>query len=158
MKKGNDILSCACKDIPNYESFIKIEPINKGVSGDYHNENLLVSENHEIAIIDWDLLDSLYGDPWSEFNRISMCTNFSPYFATGLLNGYFGGEPPEEFWKILALYLSTGALILVSWAANIEPGCLEECKQKADKIIQWFDRMHNSIPTWYFKDFSIDNL
>ena len=126
------------------------------IHSDYHNENLLVSESHEIAVIDWDLLDSLYGDPWSEFNRISMCTNFVPHFATGLLRGYFDGEPPEEFWRILALYLSTGALMLVSWAAYVEPGCLEECKQNAVKIMHWFDGMHNLVPTWYVTDFTID--
>lgn len=34
MEVTNQILSRVCEDIPNHESFIKIEPINKGVSGD----------------------------------------------------------------------------------------------------------------------------
>ncbi|HEX2944795.1 MAG TPA: phosphotransferase, partial [Clostridia bacterium] len=34
METSNDILSRVCKDIPNSESFVKIYPINKGVSGD----------------------------------------------------------------------------------------------------------------------------
>ncbi len=124
------------------------------IHGDYHNENLLVSENHDIAVIDWDLLDSPYGDPWSEFSRISMCANFSPHFTTGLLRGYFDGEPPEDFWRVLALYLSTGALMLISWAVYVEPECLEECKQIAVKVIHWFDGMRSPIPAWYLKDFT----
>lgn len=118
------------------------------IHGDYHNENLLISENHDITIVDWDLLDSLYGDPWSEFDRI-LCTTLVPQFTTGQLRGYFGGEPPEEFWRILALYLSTGALMLVSWAVYVEPGCLEECRQTALKVVHWFDGMRNPVPTWY---------
>lgn len=121
------------------------------IHGDYHNDNILVSEDLKIAIVDWDLLDSLYGDPWSEFNRISMSTNFVPHFTTGLLHGYFGGEPPVEFWRVLALYLSTGALSLVSWAVYVEPGCLEECKQIAANVIRWYDGMSNVVPTWYIK-------
>jgi aminoglycoside phosphotransferase (APT) family kinase protein len=126
--------------------------------GDYHTGNLLVSEGRELAVVDWDLLDSLYGDPWSEFNRISMGTNFIPHFASGLLHGYFHGEPPEEFWKIFALYLSTGALLLVSWAVYVEPGCLEECKQIASNVVRWFDGMRNIVPVWYLKNFPADSL
>jgi serine/threonine-protein kinase len=122
--------------------------------GDFHNENILVTPNLAIAIVDWDLLDSLYGDPWSEFNRLSMCQNFSPHFATGLLRGYFGGDPPEEFWLVLALYLSVGALTLVSWAATFEPTCLEECQQGAATVLSWFEGMRSPVPTWYLRDFA----
>lgn len=128
------------------------------IHGDYHTGNLLVSESRDIAVVDWDLLDSLYGDPWSEFNRLPMGLNFFPHFATGLLRGYFHDEPPEEFWKIFALYLSTGALILVSWAVYVEPGCLEECKQSAWNVVRWFDGMRSFMPVWYLKNFSADTL
>ncbi len=120
------------------------------IHGDYHNQNLLVSESHDIAIVDWELLDHLYGDPWSEFNRI-LHTNLVPHFTTGMLHGYFGGEPPEEFWRILALYLSTGALMLLSWSVYVEPRFLEESKQTALNVMQWFDGMRSPIPTWYGK-------
>ena len=83
------------------------------IHGDYHNDNLLISANRDIMVVDWDLIDSLYGDPWSEFSRI-LNANLVPHFTTGQIHGYFDGEPPEEFWRILALYLSTGALMLVS--------------------------------------------
>jgi serine/threonine-protein kinase len=121
--------------------------------GDYHNENLLVSENREIAVVDWDLLDSLYGDPWWDFDRILHTTLF-PHFTTGQIRGYFDGEPPEEFWRVLALYLSTGALMLVSWAVYVEPSCLEECVQTANTMMDWFDGMRSPVPAWYLKDFT----
>ena len=34
MESNNEILLSVCKDIPNHESLIKIEAINKGLSGD----------------------------------------------------------------------------------------------------------------------------
>lgn len=121
--------------------------------GDYHNDNLLVSKDHDIAVVDWDLLDSLYGDPWSEFNRI-LHASLVPRFVTGQIRGYFAGEPPEAFWRILALYLSTGALMLVSWAVHVEPGCLDECRETAGHIMRWFDGMRSPVPSWYIPGLS----
>lgn len=121
------------------------------IHGDYHNDNLLISANRDIMVVDWDLIDSLYGDPWSEFNRI-LNANLVPHFTTGQIHGYFDGEPPEEFWRILALYLSTGALMLVSWAVYVEPSCLDECKQTASNIMNWFDGMRSPVPKWYLRE------
>lgn len=121
------------------------------IHGDYHNDNLLISANRDIMVVDWDLIDSLYGDPWSEFNRI-LNANLVPHFTTGQIHGYFDGEPPEEFWRILALYLSTGALMLVSWAVYVEPSCLNECKQTASNIMNWFDGMRSPVPKWYLRE------
>ncbi len=121
------------------------------IHGDYHNDNLLISANRDIMVVDWDLIDSLYGDPWSEFSRI-LNANLVPHFTTGQIHGYFDGEPPEEFWRILALYLSTGALMLVSWAVYVEPSCLDECKQTASNIMNWFDGMRSPVPKWYLRE------
>ena len=123
------------------------------IHGDYHNDNLLISANRDIMVVDWDLIDSLYGDPWSEFSRI-LNANLVPHFTTGQIHGYFDGEPPEEFWRILALYLSTGALVLVSWAVYVEPGCRDESIQTANNIMNWFDEMRNPVPKWYLREFT----
>ena len=63
--------------------------------GDYHDGNLMVDENGHIVVVDFDRED--YGDPWEEFNRIVWCAQSSPKFATGMVDGYFGGEVPMEF-------------------------------------------------------------
>lgn len=121
------------------------------IHGDYHNDNLLITTDHDIVVVDLDLLDTLYGDPWSEFSKI-LNANLVPHFTTGQIHGYFDGEPPEEFWRILALYLSTGALMLVSWAVYVEPSCLNECKQTASNIMNWFDGMRSPVPKWYLRE------
>jgi len=120
------------------------------IHGDYHNDNLLITADGNIVVVDWDLIDDLYADPWWEFDRI-LNANLVPHFTTGQIHGYFDGEPPEEFWKILALYLSTGALMLVSWGVNVEPSFRDECIQTANSVIQWFDGMRNPMPNWYFR-------
>lgn len=120
------------------------------IHGDYHNDNLIITPNREFKAIDWDLLDSLYADPWSEFNRI-LHTKLVSHFTSGQIHGYFGGEPPEEFLRILALYLSVGALVLVNWAVYVEPGCMEECIQTANNVVSWYDGMRNTVPNWYLK-------
>ena len=120
--------------------------------GDYHCENLMVSDKLDVSVIDWDLFDdNIYGDPWNEFNRI-LSTKVHPYFTTGLLHGYFRGEPPEEFWQLLMFYLSAGVLQLVPWAALIEPRFLDECKQTAIDVLEWYDGMKNILPTWYVRN------
>lgn len=71
--------------------------------GDYHVGNMIIGAGNTLSIIDWNRPD--YGDPWEEFNRIVWSATASPLFAAGQLHGYFGGEPPIEFFKLLAFYL-----------------------------------------------------
>lgn len=44
--------------------------------------------------------DGIGVDPWKEFGSIGL-TDVHPHFVTGLIRGYFGGEPPLQFWKLL---------------------------------------------------------
>jgi serine/threonine-protein kinase len=119
------------------------------VHGDYHTGNFMVTKNGELFVVDWDLCG--YGDPWNDFSAINNADVF-PHFTTGLIRGYFGGEPPAMFWNVTAIYLSVGALSCVNWAAE-NPECLESCVKNANDTLIWFDNMKNPVPTWYLKDF-----
>ena len=81
--------------------------------GDYHIGNMML-EDGSLIIIDFDRYD--YGDPWEEFNRIVWCAKVSPIFASGLVNGYFDHKVPYEFWRLLALYISSNMLSSIPWA------------------------------------------
>lgn len=70
--------------------------------GDYHIGNMMI-ENGELVIVDFDRFD--FGDPWEEFNRIVWSAQCSPYFAAGMIDGYFDKNPSMEFWKCLAFYI-----------------------------------------------------
>jgi serine/threonine-protein kinase len=113
--------------------------------GDYHVGNMMM-ENGEIKIIDFDRHD--FGDPWEEFNRVVWSAALSPHFATGQLRGYFGGEPPIEFFRLLAFYISSNTLSSIYWAASDQSDLDTMMKQSQD-VLRWFDNMTNPVPTWY---------
>ena len=117
--------------------------------GDYHIGNMMIDHNGQLYIIDFNRND--YGDPWEEFNRIVWCAQKSPLFASGMVNGYFDGEVPLEFWKLLALYISSNTLSSLYWAIPFGQGEVDTMVNQAAEVLYWYDNMRNPIPTWYSK-------
>ena len=114
--------------------------------GDYHIGNMMI-ENGKIVIIDFDRYD--FGDPWEEFNRIVWCAQKASFFATGIVDGYFDGEVPSEFWKLLALYISSNMLSSIPWAVPFGEAEIKTMLDQAKEVLAWYDNMRNPIPTWY---------
>lgn len=122
--------------------------------GDYHEGNMILTEGGEISVIDWHTVDfDNFGDPWYEFNRIG--TSF-PAFASGQIDGYFNGEPPIEFWTLLAYYLSASAITSIVWAKYFAPERLDAILQLNSNVLSWFDNMQNPVPTWYLNKTNIE--
>lgn len=120
--------------------------------GDYHVGNLLLADDAHLSVIDWELLDyDNYGDPFAEFNRIGN-SDVHPHFTSGMINGYFEGRPPEEFWRLLAFYLSAGACMLVSWVFYLQKDQLDYSIHHIHEVLRWFDHMKNPVPVWYIPD------
>ena len=120
--------------------------------GDYHIGNMML-EKGELRIIDFDRYD--FGDPWEEFNRIVWCAAVSPHFATGQLRGYFSGEPPMDFFRLLAFYIASNTLSSIYWAIPFGQGQIDTMMKQSQDVLSWFDNMRNPMPTWYLKDFYI---
>lgn len=114
--------------------------------GDYHIGNMML-ENGELRIIDFDRYD--FGDPWEEFNRIVWSATKSPLFATGQIKGYFTGEPPLDFFKLLAFYISSNTLSSVYWAIPFGQSEINTMIKQSQDVLTWFDNMKNPVPTWY---------
>lgn len=114
--------------------------------GDYHVGNMMFCED-TLFVIDFDRPDA--GDPWEEFNRIVWCAQLSPSFASGMVQGYFGEEPPLEFWELLALYVATNALSSLPWAIPFGKREIGTMQNQAKEILEWYDQMKNPIPSWY---------
>lgn len=123
--------------------------------GDYHIGNMMI-QNGELVIIDFDRFD--FGDPWEEFNRIVWCATSSPHFATGQLNGYFGGNPPIEFFKLLAFYIASNTLSSIYWAIPFGQNEIDTMMKQSQDVLSWFDNMQNPVPTWYLKDFYVQYI
>ncbi|MGN7478773.1 phosphotransferase [Solibacillus silvestris] len=124
--------------------------------GDYHVGNMIISPQGELTIIDFNRSD--YGDPWEEFNRIVWSAAASPHFATGQLNGYFNGRPPMEFFSLLAFYISSNMLSSIPWAVPFGEQEVTVMKNQAKDVLNWFEGMNNSVPTWYIANFYIQYI
>ena len=117
--------------------------------GDYHIGNMMIDQDGVLTIIDFDRED--FGDPWEEFNRIVWCAQAAPAFASGMVDGYFGGEVPMEFWKLLALYISSNTRSSLPWAIPFGEGEIQVMRNQAAQVLEWYDGMKNVVPTWYKK-------
>lgn len=124
--------------------------------GDYHIGNMMIDRSGKLYIIDFNRND--YGDPWEEFNRIVWGAQKSPLFASGMVNGYFDGEVPLEFWKLLALYISSNTLSSVPWAIPFGQEQVNTMLNQAKEVLSWYDNMRNPIPTWYFKGYYLQYI
>ena len=115
--------------------------------GDYHIGNMMINENKELVIIDVNRAD--FGDPYEEFNRIVWCAQTSCYFASGIVDGYFNNDVPIDFWKVLALYISSNTLSSIPWAIPFGQEEIEVMINQTNDVLRWYDNMNTYIPSWY---------
>ena len=118
--------------------------------GDYHTGNMMIGRDGKLYIIDFDRDD--YGDPWEEFNRIVWCAQAAPEFARGMVDGYFDGEVPETFWRLLLLYICSNTLGSLPWAVPYGEKEIDVMKNQWDDIRTWYADFSRIIPTWYRKE------
>ena len=118
--------------------------------GDYHTGNMMIDANGKLVIIDFDKDD--FGDPWEEFNRTVWCAQLSPAFASGLVDGYFDGPVPPEFWQLLALYICSNSLSSLPWAIAYGEGEIQVMRNQAAEILSWYNHFQTVIPNWYHKE------
>lgn len=114
--------------------------------GDYHIGNMMLSGG-KLYIIDFDRFD--FGDPWEEFNRIVWCAQAAPEMARGMVDGYFEGKVPAEFWDLLALYIANNTLGSMVWAPRFGEEEIKTMTNQARDILSWYDNMKTVIPSWY---------
>ena len=110
---------------------------------------MMIDHDGVLTVIDFDRDD--FGDPWEEFNRIVWCAQAAPPFASGMVDGYFDGEIPMEFWKLLALYIASNTLSSLPWAIPFGEAEITTMKNQAAQVLQWYQNMTSPIPTWYKK-------
>lgn len=115
--------------------------------GDYHIGNMMINGEGTLFVIDFNRFD--FGDPWEEFNRIVWCAQKAPAFAKGMLDGYFDGNVPHEFFETLALYISSNALSSVYWAVPFGEEEINVMLNQVKDILSWYDNMNTTVPSWY---------
>lgn len=120
--------------------------------GDYHIGNMVISEDIKLGIIDFNRLD--YGDPWEEFNRITWCSEVSSHFASGRIHGYFNNDVPEQFFKLMALYIASNQLSSISWAVPFGEEQVQVMLSRAQDILREYDGFRSFVPSWYIPSFN----
>ncbi len=115
--------------------------------GDYHIGNMMIDHSGKLYIIDFNRND--FGDPWEEFNRIVWCAQKSSLFASGMVDGYFDGNVPFDFWKLLGLYISSNTLSSVYWAIPYGEAEVNTMMNQAEEVLAWYNDMTEPVPIWY---------
>ena len=77
------------------------------------------------------------------------CAQKAPAFARGKVDGYFDGKVPQDFWKLLALYILGNTLSSLYWASPFGQDEVNTMRTQADQVLCWYDNMNNTIPEWY---------
>jgi serine/threonine-protein kinase len=81
---------------------------------DYHPGNMILSSDKNLSLIDFQRLRMV--ESYKAFSGLCFPAKYSPHFATGQIHSYFDGEPPEEFWQLLALYTAAIAVNSLPWS------------------------------------------
>ena len=121
--------------------------------GDYHTGNMMVSSDGKLYVID--LLDEglgNIGDPWYDFMQYDNAAN--PHFFAGMVEGYFVGEPPEEFWNVATFYIVTAVLTRIVWAKYHMPEELPETLRQNEANAAMVEKGESPLRHLYEKGIS----
>ncbi|MCT4612352.1 MAG: phosphotransferase [Clostridia bacterium] len=115
--------------------------------GDYHIANMIINDNKELGIIDFNRFD--FGDPWEEFNRIVWSAQISEEFATGTINGYFNNKVPSDFFELMALYIGVSQIGGLVWGYEYSESQYKVILKLFKDVLSWYDNFERVVPSWY---------
>lgn len=118
--------------------------------GDYHIGNMMIDRDGVLTILDFEKDD--FGDPWEEFNRIVWSVQASPVFASGMVDGYFDGKVPMDFWRLLALYICSNTLGSLPWAIPFGEVEINTMREQNAQLLAWYRNFETVVPGWYGKE------
>ena len=131
--------------IDNIE-LIKDRPISI-LHGDYHLGNMLLNDNLELGIIDFDKIK--IGDPIYDFKQMIWTTRVSNVFATGLIDGYTDFKPTNDFFKLMLLYSIESCISNLYWTSKFEKADKKVASELFDNLYKNYDGLTKIIPLWY---------
>ena len=119
--------------------------------GDFNVLNMMIMPGKQIGVIDFNAYNKDYGDPWWEFDPCMDGWGSEPlaHFHSGLIKGYFHGDPPNEFFDLFSYYLAYDALAALCDTSVHNQGEPEVGRRHMENILRWLDNMQNHVPTWY---------
>ena len=116
--------------------------------GDFHPGNLILQPDGKIGVIDFNRWE--VGDPWEEFYKLqSFGREVSVPYCVGEIDAYFDGEPPEDFWRVLAVYVAWSSLYSIKWAEPFGRSDVDGMVRRCQAAFADFDKFRRVIPKWY---------
>ncbi|MBP2145850.1 aminoglycoside phosphotransferase (APT) family kinase protein [Methanofollis sp. W23] len=120
---------------------------------DYHPANIIVDEGTFGGVIDFNRCD--WGDPIHDFYKTALFSrNVSVPFSVGQIDGYNGGNVPDEFWKKYSLYAAMSIVpdIVWSYRYSIHTGTseqIERSQRTIRTILSDHEGFELDVPLWY---------
>ena len=116
--------------------------------GDFHVGNLIITPQQRLGLIDFNRLD--FGDPWEEFCRLTVFSrHVSIPFAKGQIDGYFNYQPPDLFFRLMALYTAIDAHFSIVWAIPFGEKEIEGSLERSEMNYEDYQGFETHIPVWY---------
>ncbi len=132
----------------NIDKIYKTPPVYR--HGDFHSGNLIWTPDGALALIDFNRIDC--GDRYEDFRHIQlMDADQSIPFATGVIDGYFDADVPDEFWEVFSVYVAQTAMTEINWAERYGIEEIESMREKYYKAYNDFDGFRSLVPRWYEK-------
>lgn len=115
--------------------------------GDYHMGNLVLTPNRDLGVIDFNRWD--YGDPWEEFYKMMLFSReLSIPFVQGQIHGYFDGDVPDLFHRLVALYMADVILFSVVWAIPFGSNEVDGMIKRAAMVMSDYNNFRTHLPCW----------
>lgn len=116
--------------------------------GDFHPGNLILQPDGGIGVIDFNRWE--VGDPWEEFYKLqSFGREVSVPYCVGEIDAYFDGNPPEDFWRVLAVYVAWSSLYSIKWAEPFGQAEVDGMVRRCKAAFADFDGFRRFVPKWY---------
>jgi aminoglycoside phosphotransferase (APT) family kinase protein len=116
--------------------------------GDFHPSNLIIRDGSLVGVIDFNRCD--WGDPYDDFYKTAFFgAPASENFATGLVTGYFRGEPPAEFWPLYNLFVAATLPADLIWSRLLFPKQFADSVIRVERITRTHDFVSGGPPEWF---------
>jgi aminoglycoside phosphotransferase (APT) family kinase protein len=115
--------------------------------GDFHVGNLIISDDMELFMIDFNRIKT--GDAYYEFNRILISSLRSEAFAKGQIDGYFDARVPKDFFPMMKFYIATVLIGTLAWALQFGENDVKFALDSLNSFYDIYDGLRLDIPNWY---------
>lgn len=115
------------------------------IHGDYTTANLVFDKSGGLGIIDFSKWD--WGDPMRDFARVRF--SCSKAFVKGEINGYFGGDIPPDFFRLMALYTAADIISEITSAYPFSMEKVDKALNDAVAAARMYSGYKGLIPDWY---------